>query len=119
MITNKVAHLFIIHVLNNLDDTVISKKQLINDILVTIDDNKNDECFARIFMGIFCPKSKRFFTKDDLEAFEIYSDHNTSKKDPAQRRLELIGGCLKPLETFYEENMLWYLLDTVKSPLLS
>ena len=119
MITNKVAHLFIIHVLNNLDDTVISKKKLINDILVTIDDNKNDECFARIFMGIFCPKSKRFFTKDDLEAFEIYSDHNTSKKDPAQRRLELIGGCLKPLETFYEENMLWYLLDTVKSPLLS
>ena len=26
---------------------------------------------------------------------------------------------MKPLETFYEENMLWYLLDTVKSPLLS
>jgi len=27
--------------------------------------------------------------------------------------------CTKPLETFFEENMLWYLMDTQKSPLLT
>ena len=45
MVTNKVASLFIVHMLNNLDDTVISKKKLIHDILLTVDDNASDKCF--------------------------------------------------------------------------
>jgi pumilio family protein 6 len=42
MVTNKIAHLFIIHVLNNLDDTVISKKKILNDMLITLEENKDD-----------------------------------------------------------------------------
>jgi len=45
MVTNKVASLFIVHILNTLDDTVISKKKIINDVLLTIDENANDKCF--------------------------------------------------------------------------
>jgi hypothetical protein len=45
MIKNKVAHLFIVHVLNNLDDTVMSKKKILSDILLTIDDNINERSF--------------------------------------------------------------------------
>ena len=55
MITNKVAHLFILHILNTLDDTVISKKKILNDILITIDENINDRCFQNIFLGIYAP----------------------------------------------------------------
>jgi hypothetical protein len=62
MITNKVAHLFILHILNNLDDTVMSKKKILNDILLTIDENVSDKCFQNIFIGIVAPNSKRFFT---------------------------------------------------------
>jgi hypothetical protein len=61
MITNKVAHLFIVHVLNSLDDTVLSKKKLLADILLTLEENKSDDCFVRIFIGIFTPMSKRYF----------------------------------------------------------
>jgi|TARA_B110000305_G_C18972434_1_gene417787 hypothetical protein len=45
MVTNKVASLFLVHVLNSLDDTVISKKKIINDILLTLDDNVNEQVY--------------------------------------------------------------------------
>lgn len=62
MITNKVAHLFIVHIVNNLDDTVSSKKKILNDILLTVDDNINDKCFQNLLIGIYSPSSKRYFT---------------------------------------------------------
>ena len=82
MITNKVAHLFVLHVLNSLDDTVLSKKKILQDMLVTIDDNKNDESFIRIFVGIVQPNSKQYLTNDDLMAFNCLQEHSSSKKDP-------------------------------------
>ena len=45
MVVNKVASLFLVHVLNSLDDTVISKKKIINDILLTLDDNVNEQVY--------------------------------------------------------------------------
>lgn len=45
MVTNKVAHLFLLHILNSLDDTVMSKKKLLQDILVTVDENATDKSF--------------------------------------------------------------------------
>jgi len=66
MITNKIAHLFVLHVLNNLDDTVMSKKKIIADMLLTIDDNKNDEYFSKIFIGVHSPLSKRYFSNEDI-----------------------------------------------------
>jgi hypothetical protein len=117
MITNKVAHLFIVHIINNLDDTVISKKKIINDILLTVDENINDRCFQNIFLGIYAPKSRRFFGEEEVAAFEIYQEHTTSKKDPIVRRDELIKLVTKPLETFYEEHMLIYVMDITKNPL--
>lgn len=112
MITNKIAHLFIIHVLNNLDDTVVSKKKILNDILLTIDENITDKYFNTVFLGIYAPKSKRFFQQDEINAFEAKMDLSTSKKDPAVRRIELMNIVTKPLETFFEEHMMWYLQDT-------
>ena len=118
MITNKIAHLFIIHILNNLDDTVISKKKILSDILVTLDENKHDECFIRLFMGIFSPENKRFFSTDEIAAFKCLQEHSTSKKEGSVRRAELLQVVTKPLETFFEENMLYYLMDTQKNQLL-
>jgi len=81
MMTNKIAHLFIIHVLNNLDDTVISKKKILADILLVLDDNKDDECFVRLFMGIYAPDNKRFFLPDEIAAFNSLKEHTSSKKE--------------------------------------
>lgn len=90
MITNKIASLFILHVLNGLDDTVLSKKKILQDMLLTIDENKNDESFCKIFVGISSPASKQFFTLEDVAAFECLADHTTSKKDPEVRRKEIL-----------------------------
>ena len=90
MAVNKIASLFIIHILNNLDDTVISKKKIINDLLLIIDDNINDKCFQNIFLGIYQPLSKRYFDQEEIEALQAYNDKSSSKKDPEQRRNELL-----------------------------
>lgn len=90
MITNKIAHLFILHVLNSLDDTVLSKKKILNDMLLTIDENKADECFSRILIGIYSPGSKQYFMKEDIEGFECLIEHTSSKKEAETRRMELL-----------------------------
>ena len=118
MITNKIAHLFVLHVLNNLDDTVMSKKKILADMLLTIDDNKNDDNFSKIFIGMHSPLSKRYFSNDDIESFEAFKQHTSSKKEDAIRRKELLTIITKPLETFFEENMLFFLMDTDKNHLL-
>mmetsp|Transcript_8408 Transcript_8408/g.14067 ORF Transcript_8408/g.14067 Transcript_8408/m.14067 type:complete len:143 (+) Transcript_8408:1135-1563(+) len=118
MIVNKVAHLFILHVLNNLDDTVLSKKKILQDILVTVDDNIHDPSFQNLFLGIYCPESRRYFTKDDIEAFTFLQQHSTSKKDKEQRRKELLQAFNKPLEVFFEENFSKYISDVQKNPLI-
>jgi hypothetical protein len=69
-------------------------------------------------LGIFNPKSKSIFLKDEIEAFEAYSDYSSSKKPSHIRRQELLKMILKPLETFFEEHLQYYLLDTNKNLIL-
>ena len=69
-------------------------------------------------MGIFTPKSKTIFTADEIEAFEIKADISSSKKPDAVRRQELVKLILKPLETFFEENLQYYLLEINKNLVL-
>ena len=45
MSTNRIAHLFIVHVANNLDDTQLTKKKVLHDVLVKIDDHIEDSSF--------------------------------------------------------------------------
>ena len=45
MVTNRIAHLFIIHIANNLDDTQLTKKKVLHDALMKIDDHIDDQNF--------------------------------------------------------------------------
>jgi hypothetical protein len=45
MIQNKLAHLFVIHVTNTLDDTQLTKKKLLHESLKVVDDQIGDKCF--------------------------------------------------------------------------
>ena len=45
MITNRIAHLFIIHVANTLDDTQLTKKKILHESLKLLDDHIDDKCF--------------------------------------------------------------------------
>ena len=42
---------------------------------------------------------------EELEAFDAYKEHITSKKPDEVRRQELLKCLLKPLEAFFEENL--------------
>jgi pumilio family protein 6 len=58
MFTNKLAHLFLIHIVNNLDDTTLSKKKILTELLKCIDELINEKFYQNIYLGILTPKSK-------------------------------------------------------------
>jgi pumilio family protein 6 len=43
--TNRIAHLFIIHVVNTLDDTMLSKKKILQELLKNLDEMISDKCY--------------------------------------------------------------------------
>jgi len=45
MITNKLAHLFLIHILNTLDDTLLSKKTIIGELIKNVDELISDKFY--------------------------------------------------------------------------
>jgi hypothetical protein len=90
MFTNKLAHLFLIHILGTLDDTTLSKKKIITELLKCLDELINEKFYQNIFLGIFTSLSKTVFLPEELEALTAYADKTTSKKPAETRRLELL-----------------------------
>ena len=125
MATNKIAHLFLIHVANNLDDTQLTKKKLMHDILVKIDDHIDDLCFRTVLNTTLLPleveknkqsgeteyKRNANIASDELQSMSLFLDKSTAKKDRAVRARELFKIVQKPLEMFFEERLSYYLLD--------
>lgn len=118
MFTNRLAHLFLIHILLNLDDTTLSKKKVLTELLKCIDEFINEKTYQNIYMGIFAPKSKQFFLPEEIEAFSAFQDKTSSKKPDKTRREELLKVILKPLATFFEEHLQFYLEEINKNPVL-
>lgn len=118
MFTNRLAHLFLIHILLNLDDTTLSKKKILTELLKSIDELINEKTYQNIYMGIFTPKSKQVFLPEEIEAFSAFQDKTSSKKPEKVRREELLKVILKPLSTFFEEHLQFYLEEINKNPLL-
>ena len=83
-----------------------------------IDELVNEKCYQNIYMGIFTPKSKQVFLPEEIEAFTAFADKTSSKKPEQTRRHELLKVILKPLETFFEEHLQFYLEEINKNPLL-
>ena len=78
----------------------------------------NDKCYQNIFMGIFTYKSKTIFSQEEIDAFNAFADKTSSKKSDEVRRLEILKMVLKPMESFFEEHLQFYLLEINKNPLL-
>jgi hypothetical protein len=45
MLTNKIAHLFLIHIVTTLDDTQLSKKKILHEALKQVDDQIGDKSY--------------------------------------------------------------------------
>lgn len=118
MFSNKIGHLFVLHILNNLDDTQLSKKKIISELLKSVDELFNDKYYQQIIIGMLQPQSKRYFMPEEIDALEAYADKSTSKKSQQVRRQELIKGVLKPYATFLEENISYYVMEVNKNHVL-
>ena len=124
MSTNRIAHLFIVHVANNLDDTQLTKKKVLHDVLVKIDDHIEDSSFQTVLNASLMPleteekdgriqyKNNSLITPDELQSMSLFLDKSTSKKDRKIRSGELFKIVQKPLEMLYEERLSYQLLDT-------
>ena len=102
MALNRIAHLFLIHVANNLDDTQLTKKKVLHEVLLKIDENIEDPSFQNVLNGALMPledekqeggtvvyKRNAYITQDELTSMSLFLDKSTSKKDRQIRAKEL------------------------------
>jgi len=110
MATNKIAHLFLIHIANSLDDTQLTKKKLMHEVLVKVDDHIDDINFRNVLNACLVPleveinkegearyKRNAFIAGDELEAMSLLLGKSTSKKDRKVRAAELFKIVQGPL----------------------
>ena len=55
MLTNKISHLFVIHVANTLDDTQLTKKKVLHEALKLLDDHIDDKCYQNVLLSALAP----------------------------------------------------------------
>jgi hypothetical protein len=55
MVANKVAHLYLIHVANTLDDTQLTKKKLLHEVLKLVDDSITDKMYQNVLISVLLP----------------------------------------------------------------
>lgn len=125
MVSNKIAHLFVMHVFTTLDDTQLSKKKILHEALKQVDDLINDRIYQNVLLGALMPLptldgKKSLFTiqNEEIEALQYKKEWQTSKKNEQIRRKELVKIVQKPLEMFFEEKLQYYLFDINSTPVL-
>lgn len=126
MVVNKIAHLFVIHVANTLDDTQLTKKKILHEAIKVIDDHIEDHFYQSVLISALTQEAplqkvqkeqkvkvfhNPFLTVDDLKCMQSGKEFSTSKKDPVTRHHELVKIVQKPLETFFEEKLTYYLQE--------
>jgi hypothetical protein len=127
MAVNKIAHLYLVHVANTLDDTQLTKKKLLHECLKQVDELITDKFYQTVLISALLPmptedKEQKIkntqVTKEDLASFSVLGEWNTSKKDTVTRSTELFKITQKPLEMFFEEKLATYLTDIREQPVL-
>lgn len=120
MLQNKIAHLFLIHVANTLDDTQLTKKKLLHESLKSVDDLIGDKGYQAFTVACLLPPSLKnpLLSKTDVDSLNFLSEHSTSKKDADIRANELFKIAQKPLEKFFEEKLTYYLQNIREQPIL-
>lgn len=58
MLSNKNAHLFLIHIANTLDDTQLTKKKLLHEALKVVDDLIGDKFYQTFIISALLPMAK-------------------------------------------------------------
>lgn len=114
-----------IHVANTLDDTQLTKKKILHESLKVVDDQIGDKNFQNSMISALLPLSKdkdtlrnTCLTPEDIECLSTLSAMTSSKKDSETRAQELFKIVQKPLETFFEEKLQYYLQDIREQPVL-
>jgi hypothetical protein len=136
MAIKKIAHLFLVHITNTLDDTQLTKKKILHEALKNIDDLISDKNYQSMMVSALLPaatatvpvanaaaskaESKSFtnqaLTAEDKLAFAFMHDMTTSKKDANIRTQEIFTICQKPLSIFFEEKLSNYLCQIKEHP---
>ena len=121
MMTNKIAHLFLIHIITTLDDTQLTKKKILHEAMKLIDDQVADRQFQLVLLSALLPievLNKRFLTADETASMQLCKARSSSKKDNKIRWAELVKVVQKPLEIFFEEKLQYYLVEINQNTVL-
>lgn len=87
-LTNRVAYLFLVHMSNTLDDTVLTKKKLLTEVCKNIDEMISDKTYQNLLVGLLRGFDKKYFTLEERHAHETLQEHTSSKKGEDKIREE-------------------------------
>ena len=108
MATNPVSSLFLLYISCSLDDTVLSKKSIMNTLVKNYVDIRNDKhamiLFSCLLSGIEHPV-RNVITKTKLRAMLFNYKNSTSKKDEPIRRKEILVNLVEEICTQMEKNL--------------
>lgn len=87
MMTNTIAHLFLIHIVTTLDDTQLTKKKILHEALKQVDDLITNRQYQMLLLSALMPLpvlKKKFLSAEENEGLSSLSmaiTKSSSKKD--------------------------------------
>merc|ERR1719469_1144984 len=94
MMTNKIAHLFLIHIITTLDDTQRTKKKILHEALKMIDDQIQNTEFQCVLLSALLPTdvlAKKHINAEEFSGMQTLQARSSSKKDKKIRHAELVN----------------------------
>ena len=108
MATNQVSSLFLLYVCCSLDDTVMGKKSIMNTLVKSYEDIKEDKSamilYSCLLTGIEHP-IRNVITKSKLKAMFCNYKKTTSKKEEKVRRKEMLTNLVDEICNQTDKNM--------------
>lgn len=83
------GHMFLLAILDSVDDTKLISKVILDELLRSIDQVIENDYGRKVVSYLIAPRDSRFFIKEYVKRLEKGDLSESSKKDPEKRRAEL------------------------------
>ncbi|OLL26691.1 Pumilio y domain family member 6, partial [Neolecta irregularis DAH-3] len=107
MAEDEFGHMFLITILDILDDTVLSSKSIISELETKLEELCMSKYGRKVILYLLVGPSPRYFFKQNLSTLEKCHEirKDTSKKDACVRKKELLSKISPSLLEFVKNNL--------------
>ncbi|KAI8509258.1 hypothetical protein Bbelb_131060 [Branchiostoma belcheri] len=109
------AHHTLLALFDVVDDTKLVSKAILQELLQSVADLVQDQHGRKVLLYLLCGRHHGHIHPDILKLLQQGDGNETSKKDPAMRRQELLEFVSAPLLKFFSQNTKDLVFDKAQS----